>query len=391
MSNYTYQIAILGAANDNRDRIRTGLLARMAEIGIEKTSVSILEDEECLRIDPKAATAAVFLGYEGAINDTFPALERLLADTIPIIPIVEDLNLYKMSVPPGLRAINGKKCRTETEVAETVSLVLENLNLLRKDRRLFVSYKRDDSTGVAEQLSDVFTEHGFDVFLDTRSVRPSDSFQDELWHRMADSDVVILLDTPNFRESEWTVAELTQANSTSVQILHLLWPGIAPEPNSAFSVYSRLQNRDFAYIEKAPDRLSRLQPATVDKIILQLESLRARAIAARHTDLFDSVSDAALEVGAQATLHPQRYMTLRRGGRDVAILPTVGVPSSPRLHGFLDVIRDEHAGFELTAIYDERGVLDSWRSHLSWLAEHLPVKTVENGQFLNWLSEGSAE
>ena len=111
------------------------------------------------------------------------------------------------------------------------------------------------------------------------------------------------------------------------------------------------------------------------------------AIAARQADLFDSVSDAAKETGCNADLHPQRYITLTCGVIKLAIMPTVGVPSSPRLHGFLDALRHDHSDHELIALYDERGILDEWRQHLAWLGEHLPVKTMESGRLLRWLSE----
>lgn len=390
MQEYTYQIAILGRPGAKGDRIKIKLEAALADIGLEKSSYRFLEGDEIALRDPKSATAALFFGYDGAINDPFTDVGNLLADTIPILPIVESLEHYTMNVPPSLRSINGKSCQTEDEETEAVSLILENLSLLRKDRRLFISYRRTESTGVADQLSDSFTEKGFDCFLDTRSVRPSDNFQNELWHRMADSDVVILLDTPGFRTSEWTVAELTQANSTSVQILHLLWPGVSADPYSAFSVFLPLDLADFAYVGSAPDKLSTLTKRAVRRILTAAESLRARAIAARQADLFDSISDAAREVGCTATLQPQRYLTVSQGPHNLALMPTVGVPSSPRLHAFLQALYVDHEGFELFAVYDERGILDDWRGHLDWLSEHLPVKTIENGRLLKWLTQRAA-
>lgn len=390
MQKYSYQIAILGKPGAKGDRIKRKLESALADIGLETSSYRFLEGDEIASRDPKSATAALFFGYDGAINDTFADISDLLSDTIPILPIVESLENYTMHVPKDLKSINGKLCKNEDQETEVVSLILENLSLLRKDRRLFISYRRTESTGVAEQLSDSFTEKGFDCFLDTRSVRPSDNFQNELWHRMADSDVVILLDTPGFRTSHWTVAELTQANSTSVQILHLLWPGVSADPTSAFSVFLPLDLADFAYVGSAPDKFSTLTRRAVRRILTAAESLRARAIAARQADLFDSISDAARETGCTVTLHPQRYLTVSKGSQNLALVPTVGVPSSPRLHGFLRALRADHEVFELVAVYDERGILDEWRVHLNWLSEHLPVKTIENGRLLKWLTQRAA-
>lgn len=42
---------------------------------------------------------------------------------------------------------------------------------------------------------DVLSGRGFDVFLDTHDIRPGNPFQEMLFQRLADSDVVIMLDT----------------------------------------------------------------------------------------------------------------------------------------------------------------------------------------------------
>lgn len=388
MTDHLYQVVLLGRNDQHKPGIVAKLKQGFSDLGMDDRFYRILDGENLKIRDRKSAAAAIFLGFDGAVNESWPELDALIADTIPVLPVVDSTDNFSMKVPEALSPVNGIACHDDAGEQAVCSLIFENLALLRRERRLFISYRREDSSSAAEQLADNFTAHGFDCFLDTRSVRPSDNFQDELWHRMADSDVVVLLDTPNFRGSQWTVKELTQANSTSVQILHLLWPGVAPDPFSAFSVFHSLEMIDFRFVGRNLDRFSKLKDATVQTILERTESLRARAIAARQSDLFDSVADAANEVRVRPILHPQRYMTLHQGGRNLAIMPTVGVPSSQRLHSFLDILRREHTDFELIALFDERGILESWRQHLAWLSEHLPVKTVETGRLLNWLTSG---
>lgn len=84
------------------------------------------------------------------------------------------------------------------KVSAVVNCALESFRLLRKSRRVFISYKRSESTGVAQQLFDLLIRNGFDPFLDSYSIRPADNFQEELLHRMTDSDVLIQLYTPEF-------------------------------------------------------------------------------------------------------------------------------------------------------------------------------------------------
>ncbi len=386
MAEFVYQVVLLGKSGPKRDAIKSAIYDQLLSVGLQRADFRLLDDPRPEEIERKSATCAVFVGTLEAVSSDYPALQQLYDDTVPIIPVVNDLTDYSKNVPLLLRPINGMEYKSETDADRVAAVVLENLGLLRTERRIFISYKRDDSSGAANQLADSFTHRGFDCFLDTRSVRPSAVFQDQLWHRMADSDVVLLLDTEHFRDSEWTVAELTQANTTSVQILHLLWPGVEADPTSAFSIFHELEEKDFKNADGLIGKDTELEQATVERIIRELESLRARAIAARHADLFDSISDAARDAGFETVLHPSRYLTLETKEAAIAVMPTVGVPSSDRLHGFLDTVRPIHARHNLYAVYDERGILDRWRTHLNWLSEHLPVRTVENGRIIDWLS-----
>ena len=61
---------------------------------------------------------------------------------------------------------------------------------------VYLSYKRVDSAAAVLQLHEALGSFGFDVFLDTFDVRPGEDFQAILWHRLCDSDVMIIPDTP---------------------------------------------------------------------------------------------------------------------------------------------------------------------------------------------------
>ena len=65
------------------------------------------------------------------------------------------------------------------------------------------------SRDAAVQLHDALTARGFDVFLDTHSIRPGKVFQDDLWRSAyCNSDVVVMLDTKRILfESKWTREE----------------------------------------------------------------------------------------------------------------------------------------------------------------------------------------
>ena len=50
--------------------------------------------------------------------------------------------------------------RADPDFERDVATVLENFRLLRQDRRLFISYKRDDSRRIAMQLYEALDRRG---------------------------------------------------------------------------------------------------------------------------------------------------------------------------------------------------------------------------------------
>ena len=172
-------------------------------------------------------------------------------------------------------------------------------------RRLFISYRRVESSGVATQLYEALDAAGFDVFLDTQGVlRPGEPFQEILWHRLADTDVALLLDTPGFLDSRWTEEELARANTSNIQMLQLLWPGQTEGATAAFSAFHPLSEDDFA--GKVPlSPAAQLTALCVDAIVDEVEGLRARAFSARHAFL---VREFALEARKEGLRVSRNYL-----------------------------------------------------------------------------------
>lgn len=370
-----YQVLVMGKPDDRLASIRSLLESRLRDLGLTADSVSF-ELEGSFEVDSRLPRLAIFFGYQGASDSAHPAISGLIEDSTPIITVVSDLQKVTVEIPPVLTHINALAVKQpDTNLDRAVSLILEQFRLLRRERRLFISYKRTDSQKVADQLYEALEGKGFDVFLDTRSVPPGVDFQAELWHRMSDSDVVVLIDTPGFRDSRWTTEELARANATNIQILHLLWPGQEGDETSSLSHFFDLLTADFidADLESAQRSIS---PNAVDGICRSAERLRARAIAARHRYLVDSFCDAARDVGLSPIVQPQFWISVQGKKGTVAAVPTIGVPTSERLHTIFDTIPTNDGKVSTWVLYDGRGILSSWIQHLSWLDGYLPVKSV---------------
>ena len=206
-SKLTYQVLFLGDETDDRRRVRELLSDRLRDLGLNAGAISFFGQGDEANLDRSMPLTAVYFGSRSHTVDS-PLVGQLIEDFVIIATVVSSLDRVSMELPPQLRHINAMKNDAIT-IDRLRNLILETFRLLRRERRLFISYKRSDFQSFANKLYEELDARGFDVFIDVRSVPPGVDFQAELWHRMSDSDVVILIDTPGFSESRWTTAELT--------------------------------------------------------------------------------------------------------------------------------------------------------------------------------------
>tara|TARA_R110000796_G_scaffold88559_1_gene190561 strand:+ start:31536 stop:32675 length:1140 start_codon:yes stop_codon:yes gene_type:complete len=368
---------MLGADDNRKPRLQSNVEKALVRRGLPKNTITFLSKDEASSRNRKVPTMAVFFGSQATAVDT-DLVTELIEESIIIAPVVSDTSQVNTEVPPQLRHVNAAVLGTSNEgIYRLTNLVLETFRLLRRERRLFISYKRTDSQPFADLLYDALDARGFDVFIDVRSVPPAEDFQSQLWHRLSDSDVIVLIDTLGFRASRWTVEELARANATNVQILHLLWPGQKEDPESSFSHFMKLTLRDFNWCIPWKGRWAKKELVT--RICNEVERLRAPAIAARYRYLVDNFCDAARDEGLVPVVQMEGWISLDvRPDLTLAVVPAVGVPTSDRINDVFEAITDPSVGTrEIWMIYDNRGILSKWLSHLDWLDSHLPIRAVQ--------------
>lgn len=382
-----YQLIVLGAVDGHDVRLRHKLDMALHGLGIPTSAIALFSDLNASTRSLNSPTMAVFFGSPKNAVDT-ELVTELIDDSIVIAPVVSNFSNVNAEIPPQLRHVNATELGPNDEsITRLVTLVLETFRLLRRDRRLFISYKRTGSQPLADRLYDALDARGFDVFIDVRSVPPAADFQAQLWHRMSDSDVVVLIDTPGFREGRWTSEELARANATNVQILHLLWPGQKEDATSSFSHFMKLRRRDFfGFI---PMRGRWVTKSLVTRICDEVERLRAPAIAARHRYLVDNFCDAARDEELNPSVQVEGWISLKTdSNRTLAIVPAVGIPTSDRINEVFEAITDPAVETrEIWLIYDNRGVLRTWLSHLDWLDSYLPIRAVQMSKAPQLLKE----
>ncbi|MFJ2683655.1 toll/interleukin-1 receptor domain-containing protein [Pseudomonas sp. NPDC087342] len=374
MSQWAYQIIAMGSLDSRLDLLKRAVHDRAKDLGISEEKIIFLTSATFDSYDRKKPALGIYFGNKEKITPKF--LNQLIQDSIVIVPVVTSIGAINIEMPEQLKHINVLTLpENGSNLPRLVSLIFETFRLLRKERGIFISYRRKGSQPLANRIYENLDKRGFDVFIDVRSVPPAADFQVELWHRMSDVDVIVLIDTPGFREGRWTKAELAQANLLGIQTLHLLWPGQEEDSYYAFSRYMKLEHTDFSGL--TPGRGASIKKVAMDRICDRAENLRAEAIALRHAHLVDNFCDAARDLKLEPTVQPQRWISLEIQGKNLAVVPAVGRPTSDRINAIFDSISKQKQSSEsIWVIYDSRGLHDNWVKHLRWLDSHLPIRTV---------------
>jgi hypothetical protein len=329
----------------------------------------------------------LYFGDKGGRNKDLPIVQRLLKDATTILPIFR--KSFNDEIPKILSNQNGLKY-DDTSNEKVVNLVLESFGKLRNSRKVFISYKRDESTSVAIQLYEAFERNNFDVFLDTHSIKQGEPFQEELWHRMTDCDVIILLNTPNFLTSKWCKEEVAEASGKQIGILQLVWPGHVLEDMAELCFPIELQKGDFIKENFDDKDAAKLTGPIINSIVQQVESIRARNLAARQDNLITEFINSAKKSGKKVNLQPQRFITEKVGKKKRRIfIPSVGIPQSIDCNQSSELKREikEFSVKEVYLIYDDVRIREKWLKHLDYLNRYLDVKTIKKQQFDIWLKK----
>jgi hypothetical protein len=365
-----YQIGFIGAPDPALlSDLEKALADRLADFGLAiGAEVEIVTKIGDLFQPSKAAKVVAYFGHIGAVDA--PDLARLVMSAIPMLPIATGTTEFNNEIPPCLRHVNGVKVLPEREQAilRISTCLLECLGLLRVQRKVFLSYRRIESQDAAIQLHESLSARQFDVFLDTHDVRPAEDFQEQLWHRLSDCDVLVMLDTPGYFASRWTAEEFGRAEAKFLAILRVGWPG---------HPVSRMLHlgEDLQLAVGEVDSKGRLAAAAIQRVDCAVERLRAKSIAVRHSALASAFMDAVTDHGG--TVHGvsvgRTISATLHDGRNVIGVPAVGIPTSESLqHAALSAT--SMTATEAAIIYDHVGLRSRYVDHLKWL--HDKVKDV---------------
>lgn len=363
-----YEIALLGDLNvADRETLVATIANLIADFDLEVgREVMVRHRDSFDARDKHSATAVVYFG--GATQADQDVARLAFTASLPVIPTIPSDGDFRALVPEFLQEANGIRRRADDpEMVELAVALLECLGLLRRQRRVFVSYRRAESRSAAVQLHDLLSGRGFDVFLDTHDIRPGEPFQDVLWHRLCDSDVMVMLDTPTYFESKWTRQELGRARAKEIHVLRIVWPDHTPPAHTDFA--------ETIYLDQA--HLSGVDGPIVDEIadqiVLAVESLRSRSIASRHMSITGKLRAEVEKIGGEVYgVGAHRAVSLRLPDDSrLWAYPIVGIPSADLLNDVVDKARLADQPEMPVLVYDHIGIRDPWMAHLKWLDENI--------------------
>lgn len=390
--NSFYQLIFLGdTTSEVSCKVRKRFFELLNERGLAKHLIAVLNSalvltpREAGGYDSTKPTFAFYFGKQGYDDRDVNALKKLMENGDTVYPVF--FSVFEKEIPEALRTINGVKY-AEEKLDAIVNVSFEELRLLRKKRRVFISYKRLESLAVANQLYDLLSRHQFDVFLDTYSIRGAAEFQAELHHRITDSDVLIQLNSPKFMDSKWCNEEISEANARQVGVLQVNWPKVPSGVANQLSVVYKLKDADFKNGHYKGGS-SLLKKAVLDEIAMKLEALRARNIAARQDGLTAEFVKEAGRQGREIIKEPMFLVEMRPEEKTWYYIPAIGVPQSIDCYESMELLKKwMHSGKmpdRVFLIYDDLRILPRWIAHLDWMNKYLEVKTIKKQDFTIWL------
>jgi hypothetical protein len=363
-----YELGILGTPTQEQlQRLSSSIAEMIADFNLSVGSEVILHSRATVnsRNIRVPFAAAYFAGDDSVDVDLVSSLS---ASSLPVIPTISTDGSFTVGIPDSIRGTNGLRLRGDDEnLTELAVVLLECVGLLRKQRRVFISYRRTESRSTAMQLHDLLTSRGFDVFLDTHDIRPGEPFQDALWNRLCDSDVMVMLDTPTYFESKWTRQEIGRARAKEIQVLRVIWPEHTPNKLTDMSetIYldaSELEGPDGPIVDR-----------TADSIVLAVESLRSRSIASRYMSITGKLRSAVEMIGCTVEgIGAHRAVSIRLLDDSVVwAYPVVGVPTAELFHDVADKAERANQAATPILVYDHVGIRDIWAAHLKWLDDNI--------------------
>ena len=162
-------------------------------------------------------------------------MDKLLHDAVTkhiILPIAEVPDDFKSKIPPILKGLNGFFMKQDDlpSVNRLGNYVASFFGFVNSNKKVFISYRRTELETLAQKLYVSLIKMKYHPFLDSYSIEAGVDFQEYLRHELVDSDILILLDSPDFNSSEYCMEEFNIANQERIPVLDIRF-NVDPKKN----------------------------------------------------------------------------------------------------------------------------------------------------------------
>jgi TIR domain len=360
-----YYVEIFSEQNDFRIQLLTSAINQeLTRLGVHRNLTVNIGDAP-LNGEP---AVGVYFGSSPVVNNSqvTTLLSQSLEASRAVIPVVNDLTTYASDVPDCLRPINGFAWSGQDSAERLCRKVLEELGIEDRQRRAFISHRREDGLAAAEQLHEGLSQNGFYPFIDRFHIAPGRNVQAEIADQLEDCALLLLIETPLAHTSEWVFDEVDYALSHQLGMHILTWPGeVTALPGTIGLPRQRLEESDLTSLRGYDIFTS----DAMDRIITCVEAEHARAMVRRRRYLLISAEEAARDAGREC-LPLSGWRMMVKGRNDSSVVQvTPRLPTVEDLYS-LDEIRadfpEPHSGI---LIHAARRLPDPRRKVLAWAGE----------------------
>ncbi len=288
-----------------------------------------------------------------------------LARQKQILPIAPSAPEFNQNIPKSLRNLNGFFLNDERSVFALKNNILAFFGIMNTNRKVFISYRRVDSEELAHQLFDALTKLKYHPFLDSYSIQPGVDFQEYLRHELNDTELIVVLNTEHFNESEFTKEEVNIANELRIPILEI-----------KFNPSVRMEILAMAQVINSGEAITSTRHFGndfINKITLAIEQMRAQSYLFKRKNVITSLNKQFSTFGLALQ---EAGGFLRCDVTREIYCPMTHIPQSTDLfkaEEFFDGL-PLFTTYTKKVIYNGSYCRDDIKRHLSWLNQHLPVK-----------------
>ncbi len=243
-----------------------------------------------------------------------------------VIPVMPAGTPVALNLPIQWQGIN--VCFWKGHPIESLWAVMQRAGLAPEESRLFISYVRQDTTPIADQLFEALTQEGFDVFLDRCSVPIGVGFQERLMQDICDKAMVVLLNSAGVTQSHWVEEEIAIVKSYRLGLLELQFPQGKERPDIDPDFRETIAPLDL--INAGPSYAPgahKLSNARLANVVNRIKEIHGRALQRRRYELIDNFAAALAAVGKTAQVLLNGTFLISPTGRNNGVV--VGLTARP--------------------------------------------------------------